>query len=210
MGFRKADDFYVALGQAKISSKVVANKLMQRLKQGEAVSEERPGEGLVRGKEERVRTQETASGYGLQVEGIKDVMVRLAKCCRPVPGDDIVGYISLGRGITIHRESCRNAKALMRNPDRFTPVTWEGANATSFRVELQVDAWDRTRLLEDLSRTFAEAGINIVEARCIVSHPMVKNRFVVEVGDTGSLKSCITRLRNVDSVFDAYRVTPGG
>jgi GTP pyrophosphokinase len=210
MGFRKADDFYVALGQAKISSKVAANKLMQRLKQGEAVSDERPGEGLVRGKEERVRTQETASGYGLQVEGIKDVMVRLAKCCRPVPGDEIVGYISLGRGITIHRESCRNAKALMRNPDRFTMVSWEGANETSFRVELQVDAWDRTRLLEDLSRTFAEAGINIVEARCIVSHPMVKNRFVVEVGDTGSLKSCITRLRNVDSVFDAYRVTPGG
>jgi guanosine-3',5'-bis(diphosphate) 3'-pyrophosphohydrolase len=180
------------------------------LKQGEAVTEERPGEGLVSGKEERVGTQETASGYGIQVEGIKDVMVRIAKCCRPVPGDDIVGYISLGRGITIHRESCQNARVLMKNPDRFTKVFWDGANETSFRVELQVDAWDRTRLLEDLSRTFAEAGINIVEARCIVSHPMVKNRFVVEVGDTGSLKSCITRLRNVDSVFDAYRVTPGG
>jgi GTP pyrophosphokinase len=73
-----------------------------------------------------------------------------------------------------------------------------------------VDGWDRTRLLEDLSRTFAEAGINILEARCTVSHPMVKNRFVVEVGDTVSLKNCIMRLRNVDSVFDAYRVTPGG
>ena len=68
--------------------------------------------------------------------------------------------------------------------------------------------WDRTRLLEDLSRTFAEAGINILEARCIVDHPMVKNRFVVEVGDTTSLKNCVARLRNVDSVFDAYRVVP--
>jgi GTP pyrophosphokinase len=211
MGFRKADDFYVALGQAKISSKVVANKVLQRLKQGEAVSEERPAEGLVRGTDERVRPRETASGYGLAVEGIDDVMVRLAKCCRPVPGDEIVGYISLGRGITIHRESCKNAQALMsKNSNRFTKVSWEGANETSFRVELQVHAWDRTRLLEDLSRTFAEAGINILEARCTVSHPMVKNRFVVEVGDTGSLKNCITRLRNIDSVFDAYRVTPGG
>jgi GTP diphosphokinase / guanosine-3',5'-bis(diphosphate) 3'-diphosphatase len=209
MGFRKADDFYVALGQAKISAQVVANKLLQRLKQGEAVTDERPAEGLARGREERVRPLGTASGYGIQVEGIKDVMVRLAKCCRPVPGDEIVGYISLGRGITIHRDNCVNARALMKDPERFTGVSWEGENDTSFRVELQVDAWDRTRLLEDLSRTFAEAGINIVEARCTVSHPMVKNRFVVEVPDTSTLKGCVTRLRNVDSVFDAYRVTPG-
>jgi len=209
MGFRKADDFYVALGQAKISAQVVANKLLQRLKQGEAVTDERPAEGLARGKGERARPLGTAVGYGIQVEGINDVMVRLAKCCRPVPGDDIVGYISLGRGITIHRNSCVNAQALMKDPERFTNVSWEGENDTSFRVELQVDAWDRTRLLEDLSRTFAEAGINIIEARCTVSHPMVKNRFVVEVADTTTLKQCVTRLRNVDSVFDAYRVTPG-
>ena len=210
MGFRKADDFYVALGQAKISARVVVNKLLQRLKQGEAVVEERPGEGLVRGKDERARPVGTASRYGIKVEGIDDVMVRLAKCCRPVPGDEIVGYISLGRGITIHRDDCKNVVSLMKDPERFTKVSWEGENETSFRVELQVDAWDRTRLLEDLSRTFAEAGINILEARCTVSHPMVKNRFVVEVADTVTLKNCVTRLRNVDSVFDAYRVVPGG
>ena len=75
-------------------------------------------------------------------------------------------------------------------------------------MELQVDAWDRTRLLEDLSRTFAEVGINILEARCTVNHPMVKNRFVVEVADTATLKNCVVRLSNVDSVFDAYRVVP--
>jgi guanosine-3',5'-bis(diphosphate) 3'-pyrophosphohydrolase len=210
MGFRKADDFYVALGQVKISSRVVTNKLLQRLKQGEAVAEERPAEDLVSGKDERARPEGTATGYGIRVEGIDDVMVRLAKCCRPVPGDEIVGYISLGRGITIHRTDCKNVVQLMRDPERFTQVSWEGVNETSFRVELQVDAWDRTRLLEDLSRTFAEAGINILEARCIVDHPMVKNRFVVEVGDTTSLKNCVARLRNVDSVFDAYRVIPGG
>jgi guanosine-3',5'-bis(diphosphate) 3'-pyrophosphohydrolase len=210
MGFRKADDFYVALGQAKISARVVTNKVMQRLKQGEAVSEERPADELASGKDERTRPSGTASRYGINVEGIDDVMVRLAKCCRPVPGDEIVGYISLGRGITIHRPDCKNVAALKKNRERFTDVSWEGVNEASFRVELQVDAWDRTRLLEDLSRTFAEAGINIVEARCLVDHPMVKNRFVVEVGDTTSLKNCVARLRNVDSVFDAYRVVPGG
>ena len=85
-------------------------------------------------------------------------MLRIAKCCRPVPGDPIVGYISLGRGITIHREDCPNAVQLRKDPDRFTPVHWAGGHETSFKVELQVDAWDRHRLLEDLSRTFAEAG----------------------------------------------------
>jgi GTP pyrophosphokinase len=180
MGFRKADDFYIALGQAKISARVAVNKVLQRLKQGEAAVEERPGEGLVRGKDDRARPEGTASGYGINVEGIDDVMVRLAKCCRPVPGDEIVGYISLGRGITIHREDCKNVVSLKKVPERFTDVSWEGVNETSFRVELQVDAWDRTRLLEDLSRTFAEAGINILEARCTVE------------------------------VFDAYRVVPGG
>ena len=87
-------------------------------------------------------------------------------------------------------------------------MSWDAEGVTSFRVELQVDGWDRTRLLEDLSRMFAESGINILEARCTVVHPMVKNRFVVEVGDTAALKTCIQRLRNVESVFDAYRVTP--
>ena len=136
--------------------------------------------------------------------------MRLAKCCRPVPGDPIVGYISLGKGITIHREDCPNARALMKNPDRFTPVSWDGEGSNSFRVELQIDGWDRTRLLEDLSRAFAESGINILEARCTVVHPMVKNRFVVEVGDTAALKQCVQRIRNIESVFDAYRVTPTG
>jgi GTP pyrophosphokinase len=208
MGFRKADDFYIALGQSKISAKAVANKLMQRLKAGEAVAEE-PVEGLLRGKEDQRRRISEASNYGIKVKGVDEVAVRLAKCCRPVPGDPIVGYVSLGRGITIHREDCKNVVALKRAPERFTEVSWEGDNEASYRVELQIDGYDRTRLLEDLSRTFAEAGINILEASCTVRHPMVKNRFVVEVGDTQQLKQAITRLRHVESVFDAYRVTPG-
>ena len=134
--------------------------------------------------------------------------MRLAKCCRPVPGDEIAGYVSLGRGITIHRTDCKNVKALKRAPERFVEVRWQGENEASYRVELQIDAYDRTRLLEDLSRTFSEAGINIIGASCTTNHPMVKNKFVVEVGDTEQLKQCISRLRNVESVFDAYRVTP--
>jgi GTP pyrophosphokinase len=208
MGFKKGDEFYIALGQAKISAKVVTNKLMQRLKQGEAALEDEGPVDELLAKREKPKPTAASSSYGIKVEGIDDVPLRLAKCCRPVPGDPIVGYISLGRGITIHHEHCPNARALMKSPERFTKVSWAGTGATSFRVELEVDGWDRHRLLEDLSRTFAECGINILEARCIVDHPMVKNRFVVEVGDTQALKTCVSRLRNIESVFDAYRITP--
>ncbi len=212
MGFRKADDFYIALGQGKISNGTVTNKLMQRLKAGEAVAGDETEsrlEGVLEGKDERERRTQQASGYGIAVKGVGDVMVRLAKCCRPVPGDEIVGYVSLGRGITIHREDCKNVAALKKSPDRFTPVSWDGDNRTSYRVEIQIDAWDRVRLLEDLSRSFSEAGLNILEAKCATKHPMVQNRFVVEVGDTAQLKQAVSRLRQVDGVFDAYRVTPG-
>ena len=210
MGFKKADDFYIALGQAKISSKVVVNKIMQRLKQGESAVEPQGAAAELLERRETPKKTAASSSYGIRVKGIDDVMLRLAKCCRPVPGDPIVGYISLGKGITIHHQDCKNARALQKNPERFTGVSWDGEAASSFRVEIEIDAWDRTRLLEDLSRTFAETGINILEARCTVAHPMVKNRFVVEVGDTQALKTCIQRLRNIESVFDAYRVTPTG
>jgi guanosine-3',5'-bis(diphosphate) 3'-pyrophosphohydrolase len=206
MGFRKGTDFYIALGQGKISTKTAANKVMQRLKAGEAV-EESPGE-LPGGREDHARRTKDAANYGISVKGVDKVAVRLAKCCRPVPGDKIAGYVSLGRGITIHRTDCNNVKALKKAPERFVDVSWEGENEASFRVELQIDAYDRTRLLEDLSRTFSEAGINIIGAACTTNHPMVKNRFVIEVGDTEQLKHCISRLRNVESVFDAYRITP--
>ena len=208
MGFRKADDFYIALGQGKVSSRIVANKLMQRLKAGESVDQDQTVDDLISDRDDERRRTREASNYGITVKGVEDVAVRLAKCCRPVPGDEIAGYVSLGRGITIHRQDCKNLKALRKAPERFVDVGWDGENEASYRVELQVDAYDRTRLLEDLSRAFAEAGINILEASCTTKHPMVKNRFVVEVGDTQQLKQCVSRLRNIDSVFDAYRVTP--
>jgi guanosine-3',5'-bis(diphosphate) 3'-pyrophosphohydrolase len=210
VGYRKADDFYIALGAAKISPKLVVGKVMQRLKQGEAADGEDTAADMLRvGRSSRRRPTRSSGQYGIKVEGVEDVMLRLAKCCRPVPGDEIVGYISLGRGITIHREDCPNVALLRKDPERFTSVSWDGDQSTAFVVEIQIDAWDRHRLLEDLSRVFSESGANILEARCMSAPPMVKNRFVVEVADTHTLKGAITRMRNIDSVFDAYRVTPG-
>ncbi|HEV7527986.1 MAG TPA: bifunctional (p)ppGpp synthetase/guanosine-3',5'-bis(diphosphate) 3'-pyrophosphohydrolase [Solirubrobacteraceae bacterium] len=210
VGYRKADDFYIALGAAKVSPKLVVSKVMQRLKQGEAADGDDTAADLLRVGRHRRRPTKSSEQYGIKVDGVEDVMLRLAKCCRPVPGDEIVGYISLGRGITIHRKDCPNAALLGKDPERFTNVSWDGDQSTAFVVEIQIDAWDRHRLLEDLSRVFSESGANILEARCLSMPPMVKNRFVVEVADTHTLKGAITRMRNIDSVFDAYRVTPGG
>jgi guanosine-3',5'-bis(diphosphate) 3'-pyrophosphohydrolase len=209
IGFKNAADFYIALGAAKVSPKVVVDKVMSRLKQGDAAENEPTAGNLLSSRRARRRPDSSSSSYGIRVEGVDDVMLRLAKCCRPVPGDPIIGYISLGRGITIHREDCPNAEALAKDPERLTPVSWAGEGQAAFRVELEINAWDRHRLLEDLSRTFAEAGVNILEARCQVADQMVRNRFVVEVGDTQALNGAVSRLRQIEGVFDAYRVTPG-
>jgi GTP pyrophosphokinase len=207
VGFRKSEEFYIAIGQGKIRPEMVIEKVMNRLKAGEAAVDDTP---ISDKKEPQAARSVVSSGsFGITVDGATDVMVRMAKCCRPVAGDPIVGYVSLGRGITVHREDCPNAVQLSKNPERFVTVEWAGANSASFRAELEVSAWDRPRLLEDLSRAFSEAGVNIIEARCVTNPPMVRDRFVVEVPDAGTLKTCVQRVRQVDQVFDAYRVTPG-
>jgi guanosine-3',5'-bis(diphosphate) 3'-pyrophosphohydrolase len=202
MGFKKAEDFYLALGSGKLQVSQVANKVLHRLKTEEVVKEEpvpaRP----------KAREAVASQNFGIHVPGVQDVLVRLAKCCTPVPGDEIAGYISLGKGITIHRCDCPNVKSLMRNPERFTPVEWDGGASQSFRVQIAVVSWDRPRLLEDVARTFAEHGANIVEYGGHVEDQMAKNWYVAEVGDIKALRALLNTLRNIESVFDAYRVTP--
>jgi guanosine-3',5'-bis(diphosphate) 3'-pyrophosphohydrolase len=202
-GFKKAEDFYLALGSGKLPASQIVNKVLQRLKTEEVAEEE-----TVSLKAPKARSAVASQTYGIHVEGVDDVLVRLAKCCTPVPGDAIVGYISLGKGITIHREDCPNVKALRRNPERFTPVDWDGGASQSFRVQIAVDSWDRPRLLEDVARTFAEHGANIVSYGGVVEDQLAKNWYTAEVGDVKALRALLNSLRNIESVFDAYRVTP--
>jgi guanosine-3',5'-bis(diphosphate) 3'-pyrophosphohydrolase len=204
-GFKKAEDFYLALGSGKLGTGQIVNKVLQRLKTDEVA--EQPTIHL---KPSKARSTVTGDSLGIVVPGVDQVLVRLAKCCTPVPGDAICGYISLGRGITIHRDDCPNVRALKRNPERFTPVEWDGGATTSFRVQISVDAWDRPRLLEDVARTFAEHGSNIVSYGGSVEDGMARNWYTAEVGDIKDFRSLLTALRNIEAVFDAYRVTPGG
>jgi len=202
-GFKKAEDFYVALGSGKVPVGQIVNKVLNRLKTEEVAQEE-----AVPLKAPKGGRAIAGDDLGIRVKGVEDVLVRLAKCCTPVPGDEIVGYISMGKGITIHRSDCSNVKALRRNPERFTPVDWDGGATHSFLVQIAVDSWDRPRLLEDVARTFAEHAANIVEYGGHVEDQLAKNWYTVEVGDVKALRGLLTALRNVDAVFDAYRVTP--
>jgi guanosine-3',5'-bis(diphosphate) 3'-pyrophosphohydrolase len=203
MNFKKAEDFYLALGSGKIGPQQVVNKVLQRLKTEQVAEEE-----AVPLKAPRAKHAVDSDNYGINVHGVDEVLVRLAKCCTPVPGDEIVGYISLGKGITIHRGDCPNVKALARQPERFTPVSWDGGATQSFRVQIAVESWDRPRLLEDVARTFAEHGANIVSYGGSVEDQMARNWYVAEVGDVKELRGLLTALRNIEAVFDAYRVTP--
>jgi GTP pyrophosphokinase len=210
MGFKKADDFYVAIGGGKVQVGQVVSKVLGKLKTSEVVSPETEFT-ITRRPQKRPSASST---YGIVVDGAvdQDVLVRMAKCCTPVPGDEVVGYISLGRGVTVHREDCPNVRALRRNPERFTVVSWDGEESatSSFRVTIALQSWDRPRLLEDVARTFAEYGCNIVEYGGHVSDQMARNWYTVEVGDVKTLRSLISALKNIEAVFDAYRVTPGG
>ncbi|HWH67434.1 MAG TPA: bifunctional (p)ppGpp synthetase/guanosine-3',5'-bis(diphosphate) 3'-pyrophosphohydrolase [Gaiellales bacterium] len=209
MGFKKADDFYVAIGAGKVPVGQIVSKVLGKLKTSEVVV---PETDLTITRRARKRPA-VSSSFGITVEGAvdSDVLVRMAKCCTPVLGDSVVGYISLGRGITVHRDDCPNVRALKRNPERFTAVSWDDSeNAIrSFRVTLALQSWDRPRLLEDVARTFAEFGCNIVEYGGHVSDQMARNWYTVEVGDVKTLRSLISALKNLEAVFDAYRVTPG-
>src|SRR4249919_848845 len=200
-GFKKAEDFYIALGSGKLQVSQIVKKVLTRLKTAEVAEEEAVPL--------KPKTQAASNtDLGITVRGVEDVLVGLAKCCTAVPSDEIVGYISLGKEITIHRKDCPNVRTLMRNSERFTEVEWDGASTKSFRVQIAVDAWDRPRLLEDVASTFAEHGANIVSYGGTVEDQLAKNWYTAELGDVKALRTLLTSLRNIEAVFDAYRVTP--
>jgi len=201
-GFKKADEFYIALGSGKLPAGQIVRKVIQRLKTGEITEED-----AIAVKPAKAKAAVSQS-FGIRVAGLEDVLVRLAKCCNPVPGDTIVGYVSLGRGITIHRKDCPNVRSLRRNVERFTDVEWDGGSSQSFRAQIAVDAWDRPRLLEDVARTFAEHGANIVAYGGTTHDQLAKNWYTAEIGDVKALRALLSSLRQIDAVFDAYRVTP--
>ncbi len=204
----KREDFFVALGTGALSAQHVVTRVIHGLNtESEAATSTLPTGETVG--EDDGKAGMSSSELGIQVDGVGDVAVRIPHCCRPVPGDDVVGYISLGRGITIHRRDCPNLKALEKNPERLVSVSWDPLGKMPLRVEIQIEAYDRNRLLEDISRTLSESGISIIGAQITTARDnMVKDRFVFEVPNIDYLETVLQHIRRIDTVYDAYRVTP--
>jgi len=207
-GHQKREEFFIAVGSSKISPQHVVTRVIQSLnKTGEGAGAALAVPTSAPPKE--TRSAPSSNQLGIHVSGVEDVAIRIPQCCRPVPGDDVVGYISLGRGITVHRRDCPNVRALEKNPERFTTVDWDTHAKGPLRVEIQVEAYDRNRLLEDISRTLSESGVSIMAAQINTArNNMVKDRFVFDVPDVEFLETVLQRVRRIDTVYDAYRVTP--
>jgi len=145
------------------------------------------------------------------VEGLDDVMIHLARCCTPVPGDLIVGFVTQGRGVSVHRADCANATALAdRSRERLIDVEWDRVNEGVFVATIEVQAFDRSRLLADVSRIVSEHHLNIVASRTNTGPDRVSHMsFDVELADPTHLHSLISALKHLDGVFDAFRQLPG-
>ncbi|MDO9398952.1 MAG: ACT domain-containing protein, partial [Herbiconiux sp.] len=156
-----------------------------------------------------VPTREPRTGdSGVLVRGAADILVKLAKCCTPVPGDPIVGFVTRGSGVSVHRADCVNVKALSAEQDRFVDVSWAPTTKSVFRVQIQVEALDRSGLLSDVTRVLSEHHVNILSATVTTNDErLALSRFVFEMGDAVHLDRVLNAVRRIDAVYDVYRVT---
>ena len=196
------DALYAGVGERHISAQTVVRKLVEVLG-GEEGATEDIAEATVATKPARVRT---ADDPGVVVKGVADVWVKLARCCTPVPGDAIVGFVTRARGVSVHRSNCVNVTSL--SPDRFVDVEWAPTASSVFLVSIQVEALDRARLLSDVTRVLSDQHVNILNASVTTTRDRVAlSRFTFEMGDTRHLGHVLAAVRGIEGVFDAYRVT---
>ncbi len=207
MNLTDVDALYAAIGEHQVSSQSVVQRLARELRGGE--EEQLPTTAAVLGVRRPSPSRRAAAG--VYVEGLDDVMVHLARCCTPVPGDDIVGFVTQGRGVSVHRADCANAMALgRRSQERLIEVEWDRGSEGIFLATLEVLAFDRSRLLADVSRVVSEHHLNIVAARTLTTPDRVSRMaFDVELADPSHLQSLVSSLKYLDGVFDAYRQLPG-
>ncbi|HEY1830838.1 MAG TPA: bifunctional (p)ppGpp synthetase/guanosine-3',5'-bis(diphosphate) 3'-pyrophosphohydrolase [Acidimicrobiales bacterium] len=200
------DALYAAVGENQVSAQSIVQRMTRALRGGE--DEQLPTTALL-GPARGHRVRRT--GAGVYVEGLDDVMIHLARCCTPVPGDQIIGFVTQGRGVSVHRSDCANATALAdRSKERLIEVEWDRGSDTVFVATIEVQAFDRSRLLADVSRVVSEHHLNIVAARTATTPDRVSRMaFDVELADPTHLHSLISALKHLDGVFDAYRQLPG-
>ncbi|MHB8378946.1 MAG: RelA/SpoT family protein [Acidimicrobiales bacterium] len=205
MNLEDRDALFMAIDGDQISALAVVQRLDRELRGGDA--EQMPTTVTKVPRTSRT-TRRTA---GVYVEGLDDVMIHLARCCSPVPGDSIMGFITQGRGVSVHRDDCSNAVALaQRLGERIIDVEWDGSAGGQYRAVLEIMAFDRSRLLLDVSKVVAEYHLNIISSSSTTSGArIVRMIFDVELADPTHLSSLLAALKRVDGVFDAFRQLPG-
>ena len=219
MNYKHLEDLFAAIGAGKVAPRMIGNRV-------QAILDPKPLEETPRKKREEAvveaskRTHGSRAGQrpqrrgssGVVVNGGEpgDMLVRLAHCCNPVAGDDIVGFITRGRGVSVHRANCPNVKGLMEHPERMIEVDWDGAADALFQVEIVVECLDRMGLLKDVTIAIGDAGGNILSAATATNREGIATlRFLVEISDASGLDPLLAAISHVDSVYDARRIMPG-
>jgi GTP pyrophosphokinase len=202
LGYHDLEALYVAVGDNRLSPQTVSNRLARVIH-----PEVEEDEDLLEPPVPRRRAPRPS--LGIIVEGMDDLLVRIARCCAPVPGDDIVGFVTVGRGISVHRADCANVGALEERAERIIEVAWAPEQTGSFFVWIQVEALDRPKLLRDVTSALSDLGANIHASSSATGRDRVAVlRYEVELSDAPLLERAIADLRSVDGVFDAYRLVP--
>jgi len=202
--YENVDSLYAALGEGQISTQSVLEKIMVFVNDVEHDDE------TVFVVPTRQPTSNRETDSGVLVRGSADILVKLAKCCTPVPGDGIVGFITRGNGVSVHREDCPNVRGFDGELERMIDVDWAGSSSTVFRVHIQVEALDRGGLLSDITRVLSEHHVNILTATVQTdSQRLATSRFVFEMSDTTHLDRVLSAVRRIDAVYDVYRVNSG-
>lgn len=198
---------YAAVGEGNISAQAVVRRVID-LHGGDEGAQEDLSEGVtITGRRGRSRVQ-PGGDAGVIVKGAPDVWVKLAKCCTPVPPDPILGFVTKGGGVSVHRQNCTNARSLQAQPERLLDVEWAPTGQSSFLVNIQVEALDRARLLSDITMALSDAHVDILSANLSTTRDRVaKSRFTFEMAEAKHLDTVLKAVRSVPGVFDAYRVT---
>jgi GTP pyrophosphokinase len=202
------DALYTAIGEHHVSAEAVVTRITRLLRSGDPDREDQLSTTVTRPR----RHKTTKPGAGVHVEGLDDVMVRLSRCCTPVPGDEIIGFVTRGRGVSVHRADCANAASLQTGQrDRMMEVEWdEDFAGGTFVASIEVRALDRPRLLRDVSSALADHHVNILACNMKAgSDRMAIMRFDFELGDPNHLGAVLGTIRGLDGVYESYRVLPG-
>ena len=198
------ETLYAAVGNGHVSSASIVEKLAAAIGDSQEFAQDRSDEIFI-----AHSTATKRSTNGVDVEGVDDLLVKLARCCTPVPGDEITGFVTRGSGVSVHRSDCINISDLREHQgDRLVGVKWNAGAKTLFLVNIQVEALDRARLLSDVTRALSDVHVNILNAAVSTSKDRVAiSRFTFEMADASHLDAVLSSVRSVEGVYDVYRVT---